>query len=327
MNPEFKKRHEQVLEVLSMLSKEAKRQDKKLVFIGGSAVQAILPKPMRLSIDLDVHYPGNPKKLLECLQPEFEVSERPSRNDEQFQFFEAAKKGVLVKIDIARFGPPAKGKPYKLTKIGSFKALTATPEYLLAEKLSALAIGTIGRKKEKKDFQTDFLKDVVDSNQLIGFTKPTGKACAFFESIVKIQNHLRKTRHSTDNTIQSIVSALIESIKVEDVIITKGGLQNFKEYLFGQSIRKPDYWEMAAKVAAYAKIALVEKKGFKTFKKIEDIVQTGYADREKANHWQEKLKSKGVGPELLHELKIIAPKRSDTIISPCFQKNNKTTIS
>ena len=297
-----------MLEVLYALSKEAKTSGEKLVFMGGSAVQAVLPKAMRLSIDLDLHYSSNPQKLVKCLQPEFEVSERPSRNNEQFRFFKATKKGALVKIDIARFGLPAKGKPCKLTKIGSFKALTATPEYLLASKLSALAIGTIGRKRERKDFQTDFLKDVVDAHQLIGFANSTRKVRAFFESIVKIQNRLRKTNYSNDSTIESIASVLIESIKVEGGIITKGGLQNFNEYLFGAPIRKPDYWEMAARVAAYTRTALAEKEGFKAFKKIEKTVQTGYADPEKANYWQEKLKSKSIDSELLHNLKILAPK-------------------
>ncbi len=327
MNSEFKKRHDLVFEILSVLSGEARGQDKKLVFIGGSAVQAILPKAIRLSIDLDVHYSGNPKKLVGCLQPEFEVNELFLRNDKQFRFFEATKKGTRVEIDIARYSLLAKGKPYKLTKISSFKTLTAKPEYLLASKLSALAIGTIGRKKEGKDFQTNFLKDVVDAHQLIGFTKPSRKVRDFFGDIVKIQNRLGKINHSNGNTTKSIANALIDSIKVEDGIITMSGLRNFKEYLFGASIRKPDYWEMAAIVAAYTRIVLAEKEGFKAFKKIDAAVQTDYTNREKANHWQEKLESKGVDSELLHELKILAPKALGYYYFAEFPKEKQSTKS
>lgn len=310
MNPEFKKRQEQVFEILSKLSKEAKKQGQALVFIGGSAVQAIVQKPIRLSIDLDAYYSGVPEKLLDCLKPDFVVSERKSKNQLQFRFFEATKKGVLVKIDLTRFGFLKKGRHFRLAKIGSFKANVATPGFLLAGKLSALAIGTIGRIEGKKALQTDFLKDVIDSYQLIGYEKLDENTPAFFAEIVKTQNNLRKSSYSTKEAVESILKAVIESIKADDTgLITKGGLQSFNQYLFGKTIRKPDYWEMAAKVAAYTKIVLSERKSFgKEFKRIEGIVQADYAKREKAKQWQEKLETKAIDSKLLHELKILAPK-------------------
>jgi len=309
MNPEFKKRQEQVLEILSLLSKEAEKQKQLLVFIGGSAVQAILPEPMRLSIDLDAHYSGEPEKLLDCLKPDFAVSERVSKNQLQFRFFEATKKGVLVKIDLTRFGLPGKGKAFELTKISSFKARVATPSYLLAGKLSALAIGTVGRKEGKKDRQTDFLKDVTDSYQLISFTKLDEQVAPFFEEIVKTQNGLRKTSYPATEAVESILKTVLESIKTDDTgLVSKGSLQNFNQYLFGKTIRKPDYWEMAAKAAAFAKIVLSEKRDLKEFKKIDSTVQADYADKQKAKQWQEKLETKTIAPKLLHELKILAPK-------------------
>ncbi|MDO8647542.1 MAG: hypothetical protein Q7R70_03945, partial [Candidatus Diapherotrites archaeon] len=101
MNVEFNKRQEQVFEILEMLAVKARENKESFVFIGGSAVQSLLERPKRLSIDLDAYYSGNTGLLLDCLKPEFEISERKSRNEEQFKFFEAKKDNILVKIDLA----------------------------------------------------------------------------------------------------------------------------------------------------------------------------------------------------------------------------------
>ena len=59
MNKDFEARHNEALHILSILTKEAEKFDQDLVFLGGSAVQAVLKNPRRLSIDLDVYCSGD----------------------------------------------------------------------------------------------------------------------------------------------------------------------------------------------------------------------------------------------------------------------------
>jgi len=75
MNREFRKRHDQVLETLRLLTAQAEKQGEAVVFVGGSALQAALPKPLRLSIDLDIGYAGEPEGLVFSLKPEYEITD------------------------------------------------------------------------------------------------------------------------------------------------------------------------------------------------------------------------------------------------------------
>lgn len=312
MNPEFQKRQNQVFDILEKLSVQARKEKKALVFIGGSAVHATLPKPVRLSIDLDAYYSGDSARLLECLRPEFEVGKRASR-DEQFEFFEARKDGVLVKIDLAKFSVSKSQFGQKMLKSsrGKFRASIAVPEYLLAAKLSALAVGTIGRRQERKDFQIDFLKDVTDASNLIEFVKPGPGIWEHMEAIIRAENRLRKTSYGFGKVMESTWKTVLESIQAGDSdIVSKGTLQNFTQYLFGKPVRKPDYWQMAGQVAAYVGIGKTAKPSQfpEAWKKANNHVQKEYADPRKASEWQARLLGRAADRNLLHELKTLSPK-------------------
>jgi hypothetical protein len=251
MNPQFEARQQNVLEILNRLSAESKKLKQTLIFVGGSAVQSVLPKPARLSIDLDVHYSGKTRQLLECLEPEFEIESRHSWNNTQFEFFKATRQGVQVKIDFAH-ASISKGQ-FALQKVGTkkshFMTLMGTKEYLLASKLSALAIGTIGRRKEKKNFQTDYLKDIIDANELSASKLFNSKIWKDLKTIVKAQNRLRNTNFTFQQVIDSIKKTLLESIRSDDNgIITQGVRQNFREYLREKTLQKSDYWRIAYRV-------------------------------------------------------------------------------
>ena len=64
MNKEFERRSKEVFEVLSILVKI----DKRIIFLGGSAIQATLPEQKRLSIDLDISYSDEIDKLIRGLE-------------------------------------------------------------------------------------------------------------------------------------------------------------------------------------------------------------------------------------------------------------------
>lgn len=212
MNSDFEKRQKQVLAILKTLAEQANTQKQLLVFIGGSAVQSALPKPQRLSIDLDLFYDGDAEQLLTVLTPEYLVQKRPVQRHDIFAFYKAVKEKTLVKIDIARFSLTETGKPYQATILKTqnetFQANVASFDYLLAAKFSSLAIDTIGRRSNKTDFQMNLVKDVFDANCLLDQTKPTAKTETYFEEIITIQNQLRETQHSTANALDSSIQIL-----------------------------------------------------------------------------------------------------------------------
>ena len=163
MNREFAERQGQVLAILEVLAKEADRRKETLVFIGGSAVQTmVLKKARRLSVDLDVYYSGKADELLNVLGSEYNVGKRPTKQTDIFDFYNTMRGNVQVKVDVAKFKLAEKGEPYetRLLGDGKTKVSVATPAYLLASKLSALAVGTVGRRRFA---QIDFLKDVFDA--------------------------------------------------------------------------------------------------------------------------------------------------------------------
>jgi len=96
VNKDFEKRSNEVFEVLAILAK----LDKQIVFLGGSAIQAILPEQKRLSIDLDISYFGETDKLIHELQSAgYSVVKRKGRNP-IFVFYTVTKKDVMVKLDM-----------------------------------------------------------------------------------------------------------------------------------------------------------------------------------------------------------------------------------
>ncbi len=306
MNLGFEKRQKLVLAVLKQLSIESKKKRQTLVFVGGSAANAILPKAKRLSIDLDVHYSGKPLELLDCLKPEYEIEARHSWDDQQFEFFTAKKDGTLVKVDFARY--PISKSQYSLEKIGkasnSFTTLIGRNDYLLASKLVALSIGRLGRNPEKKDFQTDFLKDVFDADQLLNTIPITANVRKNIIAVVKTQNKLRKKKIALQKVFDSIEKALLSEVRLDDEgIVSQGVRQNFGEYLTEGRIQKPDYWRMLLRVAAFVK---ANQKGI-SIVKMEQMVDAQYRDSTRVEEWINILEKAGVNRKLLYELKNVNP--------------------
>lgn len=314
MNEEFAKRQAQVIEILGKLTTYAKKQKETLVFIGGSAVQVTLEKPKRLSIDLDLYYSGDPDKLIKPALTGYNVEKRQSRDEAMFLFYEAKKENVLVKIDIARFELAEKVKPCKTRKITAgkktFTASIATPDYLLASKLSSLAINTIGRKPERADFQMNLLKDVYDSNCLLDEFGNKPETWEYFAQIGRIQNTLRKTSFGTEQITRSVIQALLNSTKENQAGITKGTLQSFNQYLLAGNLNKPDYWQMAYRLSACLNLfkKTEPKNAAKIISEMEKNAAQNYANREYAKKCEEEITKKGIDPAHAHELKILAPK-------------------
>jgi len=312
MNQEFAQRQAQVLELLGIVSTSAEANHKTLVFIGGSAVQVILKQPQRLSIDLDIFYDGVPDDLVTSIPKEYVVTKKKSRDQDLFEFYETMKNNALVKLDISRFALVKNDHPYAKKEIlihgKKQSVLIATPDYLLASKFSSLAIGTIGRKSDRSDFQINFLKDVFDSNCLINDFGLTNKTLEYFNHIVAIQNTLRKTNYNINESLESAITALLNSCKKEtNTSISKGALQSFNQYLLARkSIKQPEYWELAYRLAAY----------LQCFKKTNPLIEitaletkaSHYANKQIIEQCEKQLVEKGIPEKEAHELKILSPK-------------------
>lgn len=310
MNQEFAKRQAQVLDILEMLARQASLQKQLLVFIGGSAVQSSIPRPQRLSIDLDIYYGEEPETLLSALKPEYIIEKRPVKNQDLFYFFEASKGNTLSKIDIARFSLIEKGKPFQTKTIQyqskKFKANVASFDYLLASKFSSLAVGTVGRKIDKIDFQMNLLKDMFDANCLLEQTKTTQKTWAYFEQVVKLQNRIRKTEHSVKKSLDSALQTLSNTIQSPTL---KGTLQNFNQYLLAGNVSKPSYWQMTYRLMAYLNAYKHNPKtAFRLFSNVEKRVAQEYGNRAIISEYENQLQQKEINAGHLHELKILSPK-------------------
>jgi len=299
------------MDILEMLSKKSAANKELLVFIGGSAIQtAALEKPKRLSIDLDIYYSGDAPKLLAILKPECEVSPRPTKQTELFDFYNVVKNGVKVKIDVTRFPLVDKGVPYETRSLnrGRFKTSVATPDYLLASKLSALAVGTIGRRGER----IDFLKDVFDSDCLLSEYDISGKTIEYFKQICKTQNRIRKTKFSLNEILESITKALLGSALTDDyrTTIKKADLGNFTEYLLVGGLKKTDYWTMVYRLAAILNAFKRPNAGetLNLIKLIEKTANEKYAEGSFVEKCEQELSHKGIDSKQLHELKVTAPK-------------------
>lgn len=311
MNKQFAERQAQVLAILEALAKEAARKKEILVFLGGSAIQAMaLKKAMRLSVDLDIYYSGNASELLGVLGGEYQVRKRQARQTDIFDFYNVVQGDVQVKIDIAKFKLAEKGEPYGAKSLGAGKARinVATPAYLLASKLSALAVGTVGRREFSP---IDFLKDVFDSNALIDENGIAPETVDYFEQVCRIQNRINGTSFSESQIHENITDVLSASALPEDAksVIKGANLSNFNTaYSLSRTIRKPDYWVMAYRLAAYAHAISLKERMPEVAKEIEKGANEKYADREFAAMCEQKLSEKGIDKTHLHELKIVAPK-------------------
>jgi hypothetical protein len=158
MNKEFEKRSKTVFQVLSLLVKIEPR----IVFLGGSAIQALFEKPKRLSIDLDISYPGDVLTLIRSLETAgYAVSQRNSPTpNPNFIFYRISKDGVMVKLDICRLAIPET----EMHKVAGTAVQIPKKCYFLAAKLSSLAFGTIGRLDAEP---VQSIKDIFDIDCLL----------------------------------------------------------------------------------------------------------------------------------------------------------------
>jgi len=314
LNTEFKKRQSEVLEILSKLAKKAEGSTNPLVFIGGSAIQtAALKTPKRLSVDLDLHYLGDFSELLADLGQDYRIEIRPAKRTDLFSYHNVLRNEVQVKVDVTRF-PLIDGKtPWQEMEIKrggkKFKANVATPSYLLASKFSTLAIGTVGRKPFH---EIDFLKDVFDINCLLDEFGWQEEIFPFFKNICAIQNRIRETNYTFEQSIESAVKALALSADTDDAkaSIKKADLGNFVQYLFDPALaKKHEYWVMAYRLIAYLNFmrtmeaSRIPEAALEMEKNSKRSAEGAFiAEIER------KLAAGKVDADLLHKLKIFAPK-------------------
>lgn len=306
MNKEFEARHNETLHILALLSKEAEKLNEKLIFLGGSAVQAILKNPKRLSIDLDVYYSGDVSKLIAFLEKiGYRNTQRTSLSPEMFEFHTTRKNSIMVKMDFFKIRVPDQ---YVFTQEllepehGKFTASVAKPEYLMASKLSAMAIGTIGRKETSRTLESDIVKDVYDFNSLCT-DFPNLTIDKAFEEIADQQNKLRKTNYKLQEVFASLEKTL-KSISSfgKDSIVTQGALQNFSQHLYSGELTRPMLATMAMH-AFYHMSAIQHKKEIN-----ENLVKQKESDRAYVGKCEKELIGVDEDSKLLHELKILAPK-------------------
>jgi len=315
---EFARRHDMVLDLFRLLTEEAKKQKEDFVFIGGSAVQCVLKKPRRLSIDLDVWYSGNVDQLMASLGSDYSVEVRPSKA-EMFRFFRVVRNhdGLLVKVDFLRHSLLVQESPYIKHKVdapaGSFTGYVASPDYLLASKLVALGVNTLGRVR-KQNFESDFIKDVVDCNSLLTEHGLSGKTWPYFFGVCQVQNKFLDKTHSVVDVASDAVKVLIECSDVsgaESLIQSQDlGRGNFGEYLLSGSLTKNEFSLLACRVAAclsfmqhFEGAAAVE-----AFSRLEKTVKARFQDRAFLRKASSELSEKGLKTEYLNGLRTLAPK-------------------
>jgi len=321
LNKEFEKRSREVLRILSILAKGARASGIELVFLGGSAIQASLKNPRRLSIDLDLYCAGEPDKLLSALDGAGYAIRKRRTHNILFELYNTTKEGVLVKVDFVKLRIPAE---YIIERAaGPFMAKMPVPEYLMASKLASLSIGATGRKSRTEEI--DLLKDLFDFNSLVDeFGVRPEKVGAAFEEITRQQNELRKTGYTAEEAYGASRKTLREAAVIgKGARITQGTLNNFDEYLIGgrgvlgkaksgelvlgddgQHLSRSGLATIALRALAYA--GMVEKG--KSVEGLDKRVENAYADKAFVADCERKLAEAGEDPDELHSLKFLAPK-------------------
>jgi hypothetical protein len=295
MNKEFEKRSKTVFQVLSLLVKIEPR----IVFLGGSAIQALIEKPKRLSIDLDISYPGEVKTFIRSLEEAgYTVKERHSYSP-NFLFYTVLKGDVKVKLDISRFSISETEKH----KIDGASVLIPKKCYFVAAKLSSLAFGTIGRF-ELEPIQV--VKDIFDIDCLLELGVQLDHAAGDWQQIISDQNRLRGTQFREVQCAESVQSILLRCIDVEpspEFFIQQNALGSFEDSLVRGKIKRQELATMAAKT-----LLLLVNLG-NGFYEIEKAALSESRDRKKLGEAEQILVEKKLfDPKQLHALKIIAPK-------------------
>jgi hypothetical protein len=296
MNRDFEKRSKTVFQVLSLLVEAAPQ----LVFLGGSAIQALLEKPKRLSIDLDISYPGEVKSLLASLESAgYAVAERHSRSPSSFLFYTVSKEEVMVKLDVSRFAIPETENH----KIAGKTVRIPRKCYFLAAKLSSLAFGTIGRFEQEP---IQITKDVFDINCLLDIDVDLDHMAKDWHHIVTDQNRLRGTQFSEVKCAESVQSALLRCVEVTplpEFFIPQSALGSFEQSLIGGRVLRQDIATMAAR----ALLLLVNMDN--SFYELEKQVASESGNRQKLDEAEQILAQKKIlEPGQIRAIKIVAPR-------------------
>ncbi len=295
MNREFEKRSEMVFQALSVLVKI----DPRVVFLGGSAIQALLEKPKRLSIDLDISYAGDVKTLIAELEKEgYSVAERKSR-DPNFLFFTMNKDEAIVKLDISRSAIPET----ETHVVGGTRVRIPKKCYFLAAKFSSLAFGTIGRFEAEP---TQMIKDIFDIDCLLNLGADLKHMALDWERIVSDQNKLRGANFGEVQCIESIQATLLKCAEIEPLpafFIPQSALGSFTDSLpQGKIVRA-----QLATMAARALLLLISMSN--EFYWLEKTVSAESKDKKKLDEAEGILVQNALlNPKQVHALKLAAPR-------------------
>lgn len=271
-----------------------------VVFLGGSAIQKMLPKPKRLSIDLDVAYAGKQEKLVEILKKAgYSVAERKTGFPD-FSYYLVSKEDAKINLDIGKFSVPDTTS----LKIGGVPVRIPVCSYFLASKLSCLAFGTIGRRVEEP-FQ--IIKDIFDINCLLDLKENIDGMGADWKRVISDQNGMRKENFHEMQCLNSIQKRLFPCIFTsEPFSISKHDFGSFQDTLLEGKISRTDFSEMSARVLL---LSSNMKKGFYD---IERKAASEATDRKKLSDAETFLRQKigmtGIDEKQLYSMKINAPR-------------------
>ncbi len=289
-------RRKAVLGVLAIIAKE----DPQVIFLGGSAIQALLPAPRRLSIDLDISISGRIDSLITALEMEgYRISKRSSALPE-FQFFNLTKRGVLVKLDIGNLTIASTDT----RTIGEEQIKVKIPsiDYLLASKLSALALGTVGRVHEEP---SQVIKDIYDINCLLDLKSSLKDINENLQQIISDQSRFRRKRFREVDCMQSIQATLLKCVGIDhkqESYISKLHLGSFQDTLVEGKLLRADFSRMAART-----LLLIAFMGDE-FYEVEQEAINKAKEKNVLQEVEKSLSASGLLPaEELKSIKIVSP--------------------
>lgn len=314
---EFELRHNEVLRILALLSAEAAARKEELVFLGGSAVQATLENAKRVSIDLDVYYSGDTGQLVRFLEARGRGAEKyvvtRAKRGTVFDFYAVTLGKTLVKLDFLKIGIPDHHVTEKMLREpvgrGQFKVKMATPGYLAASKLAALAVGTVGRKEESESDQVDPVKDVFDFNCLVdGRAFQAGKLRAIVKEICEQQNAIRGTKYEVKEVYDSIRATLRRLAAIDprrEAPISGDALSTFDQHLMAGHLKRDELVTIALRTLCYTNAV---EKGDDGGERADRAVEEKYADKRFGAECERRLAEAGEDAARIHHLRGLAPK-------------------
>jgi len=189
----------------------------------------------------------------------------------------------------------------------------ATPDYLLASKLVALAVNTLGRTR-KRNLQTDLIKDVLDANSLLEEYGLSDKVWPYFWGVCQVQNKFMKSDFSAADVASDAVKLLLDAADVTEkarLIRSQDlGRGNFGEYLLSGSINKPVFAVMVCRLVACLSLMrdLEMPAGRDAFVRLGQLAEARVADRSFVRQKEVELLEKGLDKDFLYGLRTLAPK-------------------